>query len=164
MCIHVCVFCYKKISNIVQNLTHTCVFFSQASTFGIFQWVMVIDHCHLIALQSLKQEFYTPLGVRTWQIYIGLRNESTLAFFLHVFIIYSPSMNVKTKLRNLLKHGKKKNWNHCPHLEMWLTIKCTMKWLWLKMIMIMFLIWLEKVMPSLSLHQKIIKKKWIIIY
>ena len=62
---YVCVFCYKKILNIVQILTHTCVCFSQAGTFGILQWVMLIDRCHLIALESIKQEFYSQLGVRT---------------------------------------------------------------------------------------------------
>ena len=66
MCIDICVYFFiKKILNIVQNLTHTCVCFSQEGTFGILQWVMLIDRCHLIALQSLKQEVYTPLGVRT---------------------------------------------------------------------------------------------------
>ena len=66
ICVYMCVyFVIKKILNIVQNLTHTCVGFSQVGTFGILQWVMLIYRCHLIALQSLKQEVYTPLGVRT---------------------------------------------------------------------------------------------------
>ena len=30
-------FVIKNILNIVQNLTHTCVYFSQVGTFGIFQ-------------------------------------------------------------------------------------------------------------------------------
>ena len=66
ICVYVCVyFVIKKILNIVQNLTHTCVCFSQSGNFGILQWLMLIDRCHLIALESLKQEVYTQLGVRT---------------------------------------------------------------------------------------------------
>ena len=106
ICVYIYVYFFiKKILNIAQNLNHTCVCFSQVGTFGILQWVMLIYCCHLIALQSLKQEVYTQLGV----INIELRNESALAFVLHVLIKQSPSMTVKTKLRNLLNHGNMKN-------------------------------------------------------
>ena len=46
--------------------------------YGILQWAMLIDQCHIIVLQSQKQGAYTPLGVRKWQIYMQLRNKSIL--------------------------------------------------------------------------------------
>ena len=166
MCIHICAGILLSKKHLILFkiwLIHVCVFFS-SRYFGILQWVMLIDHCHLIALESLKQEVYTQLGVITWQIYIALRNESALAFVMHVLIKQNPSMNVKTKLRNFFNHENTNNWHHFPHLEMWVTRKWTMKWFWLTMIMIVSLIWLEKVMSSLSLHPKIMNKKCIIIY
>lgn len=51
-----------------------------------------------------------------------------------------------------------KPWIHKEMMRRWTT-----KWLWLTRIMIIFLIWLEKVMYMLSLHEKIIKWKCIII-
>ena len=62
MCIHICVFCYKKYIKYCSKFdSYICVCFSQAGTFGILQWVMLIDHFDLIALESLKQEVYTQL-------------------------------------------------------------------------------------------------------
>ena len=53
-----------------------------------FLWNIAMgDVDKLMPQQSRKQGDYTQLGVRKWQIYMQSRNESTLAFVLHVLMM-----------------------------------------------------------------------------
>ena len=62
MCVCVC-FYLKNIKYFSKFDSH--LFLPDVGTFGILKWVKLIDRFHLIVLQSLKKEVYTPVIERT---------------------------------------------------------------------------------------------------